>query len=174
MSKIVDITGLRFGRLTVKQRQGATKEGKATWICQCDCGKSVLVSGKLLRSGQIVSCGCFRAESVAKINRTHGKSHTRLYYVWMGMRKRCYDSQNNVYSYYGGRGITVCDEWRDNFQSFYDWAIANGYDENAPYGKCTIDRIDVNGKYEPSNCRWVSMAEQNKNKGKAKMKGGAE
>lgn len=90
--------------------------------------------------------------------------HRRLYGVWNSMKRRCYDERHENFCRYGGRGIKVCDEWNDNFNAFAEWALENGYDETAPYGKCTLDRIDVNGNYEPSNCRFISLKEQNRNR----------
>ena len=96
----------------------------------------------------------------------HGKTNTRLFNVWRGMKRRCHSTSDKNYDIYGGRGIAVCDEWRNNFQAFYDWAMANGYDENAPTGQCTIDRVDNDKGYSPDNCRWVDMKVQNNNKHK--------
>ena len=102
---------------------------------------------------------------LSKISSTkHGHSGDRLYKVWNGMRQRCYNKNNINYENYGGRGIEICQEWLDDFMNFYDWAMKNGYDYNAEFGECTIDRIDVNSNYEPSNCRWTSVVEQAKNK----------
>ena len=92
------------------------------------------------------------------------KDHRRLYGVWDGMKRRCYDENHDHFKAYGGRGIKMCDEWKDNFNTFAEWAFENSYDETAPYGECTLDRIDVNGNYEPSNCRFVSFKEQNRNR----------
>lgn len=168
MGKLIDLTGQKYGRLTVIERAGRTAHGEhAKWVCLCECGNVTTVIGKNLRNGNTTSCGCAHKEQMSQIgkaNRTHGKSHTRLHKVWAGMIGRCYNPRKPYYKWYGGRGITVCDEWRNDFQSFYDWAMANGYDPDAPRWDCTIDRIDVDGNYEPSNCRWVTMAEQNKNK----------
>ena len=159
MSKAIDLTGQRFGRLTVIERKGS-KAKNVTWLCQCDCGNQTIVRGTNLNSGHTTSCGCLRNELCF----VHGKYHTRLHYVWSSMKTRCYNPKDEHYARYGSRGITVCDAWRNDFQAFYDWAIANGYDENAPRGKCTIDRIDNDKGYYPDNCRWADMKTQNNNK----------
>lgn len=164
MGTLKDLTGQRFGRLVVIRREGSTQRGQAIWQCQCDCGCKTVVEGYALRSGNTKSCGCLHKELLSSRNRKHGKRHTRLYGVWLGMKERCYNPDHNRYQGYGGRGVTVCDEWFKSFQSFYDWAMANGYDENAPYGQCTIDRIDVDGNYCPKNCRWVDLITQRNNR----------
>ena len=117
-----------------------------------------------LKNGDTKSCGCLHTFGLINRSTKHGKCGTRLYTVWKSMKDRCYRSHNDRYEKYGGRGITICDDWREDFQAFYDWAMANGYDENAPYGQCTIDRIDNDKGYSPDNCRWVDAAAQNKNK----------
>ena len=163
MPSLIDLTGQRFGRLLVVEKS-KSKYGYVTWLCKCDCGNEKVVSGDMLRKGKTNSCGCLRKEETSKRRRQHGKKGTRLYFIWVAMKARCNNPNNKRYSSYGGRGIKVCDEWQDNFQAFNNWAIKSGYDENAKFGQCTLDRINVNGNYEPSNCRWATMAEQNKNK----------
>lgn len=158
-----DLTGERFHRLTVLSRT-RNHGSRACWICRCDCGKTVIAETADLKSGNTKSCGCFHREQLAERSVKHKESNSRLYGVWLTMKKRCYNPSSTSYKYYGGRGIKVCDEWETDYFSFRNWAIANGYDKNAPRGKCTLDRINVNGNYEPDNCRWVSMKEQSANK----------
>ena len=164
MSNVKDMTGQRFGRLSVLGRAGITPYGEATWRCQCDCGGIVFVAGSSLRRGHTKSCGCLRDEIESKIHSTHRKTKTRLYNVWTHIIQRCYNPKHTAYKRYGGRGITVCDEWRNDFMKFYDWAIATGYDENAAFHECTIDRIDNDKGYSPDNCRWADAKTQNANK----------
>lgn len=164
MSKVKDIAGERFGRWTVMSRAGSKPGGQATWNCVCDCGTHRVVSGAGLRFGNSKSCGCVAVEKTIARSTTHGKGRTRLYSVWCGMKERCTNPNASNYYGYGARGITICDEWFRDFQEFYDWSMANGYDESAKRGECTLDRIDVDGNYEPGNCRWVSMMVQAHNK----------
>lgn len=155
-----NLVGKKFGKLTVISRAENTKDGKARWLCKCDCGKikSKSVTTYDLQSGKVKSCGCLYYVSNKGRNKTHGLTNSRLHRIWSGIHSRCFYKGNFSFEHYGGRGITVCQEWT-NFNSFYDWAMANGYAENL-----TIDRIDVNGNYEPSNCRWVDMKTQQNNR----------
>lgn len=154
MNKFIDLTNKKFGKLTAIEYKGRNKSG-GVWRCLCDCGNEVLVLGGNLRKGKTQSCGCYRFG----LRQTHGKANTRIYNIWKGIKQRCINANHTFYKDYGERGITVCDEWRDNFQAFYDWAIANGYADNL-----TIDRIDVNGNYEPLNCRWITNEAQQSNR----------
>ena len=152
--QLKSLSGMVFGRLTVIERMGKSKSGGATWLCQCDCGNQSIVQGSALRSGVTRSCGCLNRELVT----THGKSKERLYRIWNNMLRRCSNPSSQSYNYYGGRGIIVCPEWL-NFESFYEWAIDNGYNDTL-----SIDRIDTNGNYEPKNVRFVSNKVQQNNK----------
>lgn len=169
-----DLSGQRFGRLTVIKRTESmvTSNGRkyAVFECQCDCGRIKNILARALHDGGTISCGCLKLEKASLrgkngdlTTKKHGESKSRLYNVWSGMRQRTSDPNHHSYKNYGGRGITVCAEW-DDFSVFRDWALANGYDENAPQGKCTIDRIDNDRGYSPDNCRWVSNEVQAANK----------
>lgn len=161
MSKLIDLTGQRFGRLTVIER--AENKGEQTaWRCKCDCGKIVDVRGGNLKSGHTTSCGCYWSEVVPQINHElnyrHGLTQTKLNRAWANMRYRCNNPNCKSYKNYGGRGISICEEW-DVFENFMEWSLKNGFCEGA-----SLDRIDNNGNYEPSNCRWVSMKTQGNNR----------
>ena len=170
MPTLNDLTGQHFGRLTVIRREGSDLNGSATWFCQCMCGSDCVVRGASLRNGFTNSCGCLHKELSGKNLVTHRKSKTRLHTVWKSMKTRCYNPHSNSYEYYGKRGITICVEWLHDFQAFYDWSMENGYDENAPKGQCTIDRIDNDKGYSPDNCRWVDMKAQNNNRSSNRQK----
>ncbi|NCC68647.1 MAG: hypothetical protein EOM14_10745 [Clostridia bacterium] len=158
VAQALDLVGQTFGRLTVVQRGENDRFGKARWICRCECGNEKVINSRTLMSGDTRSCGCLRAEMLKSIATTHGESASRLYSIWEGMKGRCYYPKHQRYARYGGRGITVCDEWLDKFEQFRDWALSHGYRDDL-----SIDRIDNDGNYEPSNCRWATNDEQMSN-----------
>lgn len=166
---VKDIRGQRFGKLVVKEFHHS--DGIfAYWLCECDCGNATVKSTQQLRQNWHPSCGCNpRYTNRPKRNNvpTHHMTGTRLYKIWKSMRSRCGCKNPNRKEYWGypHRGITICDEWND-FENFYKWAMENGYDPDAPKGECTLDRIDVNGNYEPSNCRWATNTQQVRNRRK--------
>lgn len=165
--KLIDETGKKYGRLTVIDRSWSAGKKGAYWLCVCDCGNQTIVCGSNLRNGNTKSCGCLEQENRVQngyTKRIHGMSRTRLYEVWSGMKKRCYNKKHPHFKDYGARGISVCPEWKNDFYSFACWAKAHGYDENAPKGKCTLDRIDPNGNYCPENCRFSDMGVQQNNR----------
>lgn len=158
MGNLIDLTGQRFGRLTVVNQVGKNQHREVVWNCQCDCGNECLVGGYNLRSGCTKSCGCLSVDKARTMNKSHGKYGSRLYNIWRNMKARCYRVSSEDFVNYGARGITICDEWRNDFQAFYDWAMANGYRDDL-----TIDRVDANGNYNPDNCRWSTPKEQSNN-----------
>ena len=158
MSNFVDYSGQKFGRLTVLSR-AENKNGRTMFNCVCECGNKKAIWIESLKNGSTKSCGCLSREIVAAKNYRHGQRNTRLYRIWLTMKSRCYLPSQVGYKYYGGQGVTVCDEWKNDFMSFHDWAMNNGYEETL-----TIDRIDPYGNYEPSNCRWSTVKEQCNNR----------
>lgn len=157
---LVDIKGQKFRRLTaihLDHMQGK----RAYWKFKCACGNELVARADAVKFGKIHSCGCYQEElrQNGHPSKTHGMSYSVIYDRWQGMIDRCYRSHDKSFESYGGRGIKVCDEWLNSFLSFYEWSIANGYSEYL-----TLDRQDVNGNYDPGNCRYVSMKEQNRNK----------
>ncbi len=157
-----DLTGQRFGRLIVIEEAGRTKQGNVKWLCRCDCGQDTVASQGNLHRSTTKSCGCFRAESASRLFTTHGLSkengkQSRLYGIWLEMKRRCCDQRRKAFKNYGGRGISVHPLWMA-FGNFYSWAMANGYAPNL-----TIERKDNNGNYEPGNCTWIPLKLQSSN-----------
>ena len=166
MAGFKDLTDKRFGRLLVKGVSKKVQSGKREryyWKCICDCGKEKDVRTDCLTSGYVQSCGCLKKEqdrvNLTKFHR-HKLSNTNLWHVYYGILHRCYNESDTHYQNYGGRGITVCDEWKDSFDEFVKWAFENGYKEGLQ-----IDRENNNGNYEPSNCRWVDVKANCRNRG---------
>lgn len=155
-----EISKMKFERLKPIKRINGT--GRTKWLCKCDCGNMTIVTQKNLCNGNTKSCGCLAKERNG--NRTHGESKTRLYGLWLGIKKRCYNPNEVSYRWYGAKGIKMCDEWLDDYTKFRDWAYSTGYDEDLPRGIQTIDRKDSNGDYCPKNCRWRTIKEQQRNK----------
>lgn len=157
-----NLIGHHHDKLTIigYNKTALVNKTKDIWICKCECGNTVTLSTSTFYQNK--SCGCEMNKGLSGNKNPmykHGGTHTKLFSIWTGMKKRCYQSSSNGYENYGGRGITICDEWRNDFLTFKNWADNNGYKEGL-----SIDRIDVNGNYEPSNCKWVSLEEQVNNK----------
>lgn len=153
MSKI-DMTGLKFGRLTVIG-PAKNRGTRAYWVCKCECGRTKEIRGWSLRNGNVQSCGC---EKGLRHGACTGGRPKRIYNIWRDMRDRCKNPNNVGFELYGARGISVCQEWED-FQSFWEWAKRTGYSDSL-----TLDRVDSNGGYNPDNCRWITNSEQQRNK----------
>lgn len=156
--RLVDLSGRKFGQWTVGNQAGNDPRGGALWACRCSCGVERAVSGADLRAGKSRGCGCSGAGRLGDLARTHGGTGSRLYQIWVNMLGRCEDEKRASFRNYGGRGIAVCQEWR-SFSRFRDWAVDSGY-----LDKLTIERIDVNGNYEPKNCTWIPAELQSRNR----------
>jgi hypothetical protein len=152
-----DLTGQRFGTLTVIYRTDNAADGHTRWYCKCDCGNFKVAQSNNLKAGNVRSCGCLAQEKAAVLNLTHGLTKTKEFKAWDSMKQRCLNPKNPSYIHYGGRGITICDRWLLSFESFYvDMGLS-------PSINHSVDRIDVNGNYEPGNCKWSTAREQRLN-----------
>lgn len=153
--------GERYGKLVAINQVESNGNGEIQWLCKCDCGNTHVARQYQLLNGKTKSCGCLRHEIGKQrglSNKAHGLSYTRIYRIWRGMMSRCYNTSSNRYSNYGAKGIEVCSEWHD-LTNFYRWAISSGYSD-----ELSLDRKNVNGNYEPSNCKWSTIREQSVNK----------
>lgn len=164
LGKFKDLTGQKFGRLTVIERAGTSKGGKVLWLCECSCEEhnQIVTSSSNLVTQNTKSCGCLHKESArktGKANTLHGDTNARLYRIFRGMKDRCYNVKNKDYARYGERGIKICDEWNNNYIAFKEWALSSGYEDNL-----TIERKDYNGNYCSENCEWADMQTQQRNK----------
>jgi len=158
MSNFINLKGQKFNKLLVIDIHDKNINGTIRYLCKCDCGGNTIVQSSKLRNGWTKSCGCLQKEITSKRGLRHNLCNHKLYHVLACMKDRCSNPNNSRYNNYGNRGISVCEEWRNDFKCFYDWAIANGYKEGLH-----IDRINNDGNYEPSNCRFISFKENMNN-----------
>lgn len=170
-ARFEDLTGKKFNRLTVIKfiPQNERKARQYSWLCRCDCGNLVKANASKLKMGLQKSCGCLKEEmkyDIGEVNKNYKHPNKRLYGVYKAMLNRCYDTNGREYHNYGGRGITVCEEWLGEFgyDVFAKWALSTGYDINAKHGDCTLDRVDVNKGYSPDNCAWITNKQQQNNR----------
>lgn len=165
MGTFKDLTGMKFNRLTVIEQAGRDKYGKILWSCICDCGNETITHGRDLINGHCKSCGCILSANRKEDGRFKGLSNTRIFRIWKGMIGRCMNPNNDSYSDYGGRGISVCQGWQgtQGFFNFLSWALNNGYADSL-----SIDRINNDGDYCPENCRWATWVQQANNKRRPK------
>lgn len=162
--KSKDLSGKRYYRLVVLRQVWRDGDPHAYWECKCDCGNTKIIRKDSLENGHAKSCGCYLQERYKDGHlRIHDKEEKKLYRTWQSMKQRCYNPKCNAYKDYGGRGIKICEQWM-NYEVFREWSQANNFDEKAKGHELSIDRIDVNGDYEPNNCRWVGHETQNYNK----------
>jgi len=163
------MVGLRFGRLVVIERSGTLVEGsahRATWLCLCDCGKTAIVSTKALTTGNTRSCGCLQDDlaRTPRLDPIVRQKHDRLRVIWWNMKARCMSPKSSEYHRYGGRGITICEEWLSGPRNFIIWALNNGYEIGL-----SIDRINNDGNYEPSNCHFIPLGDNARKTSKEKL-----
>lgn len=162
MANPINLTGIKFGNLTVLKLDENSTSKHRKWHCKCDCGNSTSVYATNLKSCATTSCGCKSSRhehKLKEINTKHGLSRSKIYHVYHSVKNRCFKKTNKHYKDYGARGIIMCDEWKTSFETFYNWATSNGYKEGL-----TLERMDVNGNYDPENCTWITQSEQCNNK----------
>ena len=156
----IDLTGKKYGRLSIINR-APNKNGRVYWNCICDCGAKTVTSRNELRSGDSQSCGCYHKEQARIAKLTHGDTGTRLHSIWTGIKDRCTNPNNKDYEHYMGKGVSMCPEWFNSYETFKKWALTNGYKDTL-----SIDRIGGNTVYSPNSCRWATGITQNRNRSK--------